>query len=132
MNPFNNIALLLLGSLVCFCHVTQAYDIEKAEKLYVQIDKNDREARDDWLRSEAALHKLAKQRGSEITDQEMLDIFKTMGDIDTQNQIVLDQIVAECGWPTYEKWASTPVYAAVVISLYASTTPITEQAINKK
>lgn len=96
-----------------------ACDIENTKKLYLQLDTNDREARRDFVRSRAALSQKAKERGSEITDEEMIEIIQGMKQRDTKNQVLLEEIIATCGWPTYEKWGKTPVYAAVTVALHA-------------
>lgn len=104
---------------ICQLQTGQACDIEGTKKLYLQLDNNDRKARVDFLQRQEQLLASAKQQNREITDQEMLMSLKIMGEFDTQNQNLLDQIVADCGWPTYEKWGATPVYAAVKVSLHA-------------
>ena len=119
MKTFHKLTILSFLFGICQLQTGQACDIERTKSLYLQLDNNDRKARSDFLRQQEQLLALAKQQSREITEHEMLMILRVMDEIDSENQKLLDQIVGDCGWPTYEKWGATPVYAAVKVSLHA-------------
>ncbi|MEN9865883.1 MAG: hypothetical protein RL748_1473 [Pseudomonadota bacterium] len=116
---FAKITLIVLATLPALANANQPCDIETTKKSYLQLDTNDREVRREFVRNLEALSQAAKDRGTEISDQEMITILRPLRDTDKKNQALLEEIVSTCGWPTYEKWGATAVYAAVTVALHS-------------
>lgn len=71
------------------------------------------------MRAHERLIYLSKNRGTPISDSEMRAILQPLNERDAKNQERLDQLVSECGWPTYGKFGATPPYAASSVALHA-------------
>ncbi|MEN9868414.1 MAG: hypothetical protein RL748_4004, partial [Pseudomonadota bacterium] len=81
--------------------------------------RNDREIRMAHIRQHQELIAIAKQKQGEVSDEDMLALLKKMEVVDAQNQALLDQLVADCGWPTKDQFGPTAVFAAVMVSIHA-------------
>jgi hypothetical protein len=94
-------------------------DFNAAIEVYRSLEKTDREVRGQYWDSLQAQRGEAKKRGETLTDAQMEELGAALRNVDKQNQTELEQLIAVCGWPTYDKWGATPVRAAFMVTQHA-------------
>lgn len=98
---------------------SQTCDFNAATEVYRALEKSDREVRGQYWDALQAKRAEAKKRGETLTDAELVELGAPLRNVDNQNQTTLDELVAACGWPTYDKWGATAVRAAFMVTQHA-------------